>query len=247
MILSGVERALCMNEYTQIVNYYDLLMTSGYYQYEKIAKAIASIVSTKQNIIEVGVGTGLLLEKLLEINPQYNLTGMDHTPEMIETAKKRLGNHAKLFQADIVSMSISEKFDVAISNGGLGAFVDTGKTCDFYTHLVDSESNIQALKNVASCLEKGGLFIINIQGVHDDHERVLPDGIVYYQEIFESKVNKDCIEKNFYFKQDERILAHQKLTYRIFKGDAIEVLFNKAGFKLEGKDETGQLFIYSKQ
>ncbi len=236
-----------MNEYTAIVDYYDLLMTSGYYQYEKLAKAISSLISSNQNIIEVGVGSGLLLEQLLAINPQYNLTGMDHTPKMIEAAKKRLGNRVDLFTEDIVAMSITEKFDVAISNGGLCAFVDTGDDCDFYTHLTDDESNLQALKNIANCLQPDGLFIINIQGVHDSYDRPLPGGIVYSQEIFPSKINQDCIEKNFYFKKDNEVVAHQQLTYRIFQGEAIEELFTRAGFTLKGKDQTGQLFICAKK
>lgn len=237
-----------MNEYTAIADYYDLLMTSGYYNHEKIAKEIAALVSPDRKIIEIGVGTGLLLEKLLEINPQYELTGMDHTAEMLEIAQKRLGDRAKLFQADILSMSIPERFDFAISNGGLCAFVDKGSDCDFYTHLPDDESNLRALQNVANCLDNGGLFIINVQGVHDNYDKTLPGGIVYSQEIFESTTNQDCIEKAFYFKTDDgdRILAEQKLIYRIFKGEAIEELFNRAGFKLEGKNESGQLFICSK-
>lgn len=236
-----------MNEYTAIVDYYDLLMTSGYYQYDKIAKAISAKVLTSQNIIEIGVGSGLLLEKILEIDPQFNLTGMDHTPEMIELAKERLGDRVSLFEADIVSMSIHEKFDVAISNGGLCAFVDTASGCDFYTHLTDDESNLTALKNIANCLTKGGLFIVNIQGIHDSYDKTLPGGIIYSQEIFESTSNKNCIEKNFYFKKEDQTLAHQKLIYRIFSGKEIAELFNQAGFSVEGKDESGRLFVCSKK
>ena len=159
-----------MNQYTSIADYYDLLMTSGYYDYKNIARAIAAILSSNSNVIEIGVGTGLLLEKLLELDPQYNLTGIDHTPAMLEIAKERLGDRVKLFEADIASLSNSEKFDVAISNGGLGAFVDSGSDYDLYTHLIDDKSNLQALKNVATCLKSGGLFLINIQGVHDDYD-----------------------------------------------------------------------------
>lgn len=235
-----------MNEYTGIADYYDLLMTSGYYNHEKVAKEIADIVSREQSIIEIGVGTGLLLEKLLELDPNYKLTGMDHTAAMLEIAQKRLGDRVKLFEADILSMSISDRFDVAISNGGLCAFVDTGSELDFYTHLTDDESNIKALQNIANCLNKGGMFIINIQGVHDNYDKPLVEGIVYSQDIVESTTNPDCIEKTFYFKKGDRILATQQLIYRIFQGEAIAALFNKAGFKLSGKDKTGQLFIASK-
>lgn len=236
-----------MNEYTGIAEYYDLLMTSGYYDHEKIAKAIAPLISTNQNIIEIGVGTGLLLEKMLEIDSEYHLTGMDHTKAMLDIAKKRLGDRAKLFEADIISMSIPEKFDVAISNGGLCAFVDLGSECDFYTHLIDDESNLRALQNIANCLKAGGLFLINIQSVHESYDKPLPGGIVYSQEIFESTLNKGCIEKAFYFKKDQRIYAQQRLIYRIFKHDKIEELLSKADFQLKGKDKSGQLFICSKK
>jgi SAM-dependent methyltransferase len=236
-----------MNEYTEIADYYDLFMTSGYYNYEKIATAIATLVSPNQTVLEIGVGTGLILEKLLEINSQYNLTGIDHTPAMLDIAKKRLGDQVKLLEADIVSMPSSNQFDVAISNGGLCAFVDTGDEYDFYTHLPDDESNIQALQNVANSLYQSGWFIINIQGIHDNYEIPLPGGIFYSQEVIESPTYPDCIDKTFYFKKDAQILAQMQLTYRIFKGQAIEELFNQAGFKWQGKDESGQFFICSKK
>lgn len=162
---------------------------------------------------------------------------------MLEIAQKRLGHSAKLFQADIVSMSIPDRFDVAISNGGLCALVDTGRDCDFSTHLTDDESNLRSLQNVANCLDKGGLFIINIQGLHDNYDKALPEGIVYSQYFFESTTHPDCIEKTFYCKNDERILAQQQLIYMIFKGEAIEDIFNRASFKLAGKDKSGQLFM----
>ncbi|NET42375.1 class I SAM-dependent methyltransferase [Okeania sp. SIO2B3] len=237
-----------MNEYTGIADYYDLLMTSGYYNYEQIANAIKTLISRNQKIIEIGVGTGLVLAKLSElIDSQCSLAGMDHTPEMLDIAKKRLGDRVNLFKADILSMSIAEKFDVAISNGGLCAFVDKGSSCDYYTHLIDNESNLQALQNISNCLNNGGLFIINVQGVHDNYDKHLPGGIIYSQEIVESTTQQDCIEKTFYFKKDDRILAQQRLIYRIFQGEMIEKLFNQAGFKLEGKDKSGQLIIYSKK
>lgn len=44
-----------MNEYTGIADYYDLLMTSGYYNYEQIANAIKTLISRNQKIIEIGV------------------------------------------------------------------------------------------------------------------------------------------------------------------------------------------------
>lgn len=125
---------------------------------------------------------------------------MDHTPAMLKIAKQRLGDQVKLFEADIVSMSSPNQFDVAISNGGLCSFVDTDSECDFYTHLPDDNSNVQALQNIANSLHQGGWFLINIQGIHDNYEKFLPGGIVYSQEVIESPTYQDCIDKTFYFK-----------------------------------------------
>lgn len=58
-----------MNECTGIADYYDLLITSGYYNSEKLAQTSAERVSPHPKIIEIRVGTGLLLEALFKINP----------------------------------------------------------------------------------------------------------------------------------------------------------------------------------
>jgi len=91
------------------------------------------------------------------------------------------------------------------------------------------------------------LFVINIQGLHENFDKYLPGEIVYSQEIVESTSEKDCIEKSFYFFKKNQLLAQQQLIYRIFKGNSIEELFNRVGLKLERKDRSGQLVIYSKK
>ncbi len=52
-----------MNQYTKITDYYDLLMTQGYYDYQGMADAVFSVMENHQKILELGVGTGLLAEK----------------------------------------------------------------------------------------------------------------------------------------------------------------------------------------
>ncbi len=52
------------NIYTNITDYYDLLMTQGYYDYQTMAEALYSLMQDRYKILELGVGTGLLAEKL---------------------------------------------------------------------------------------------------------------------------------------------------------------------------------------
>lgn len=239
-----------MNEFMGFANCYDLLMTSGYYNYEKTAKAIADILPPHSSIIEVGVGTGLLLEQLLEVAPQSNFTGMDRSPKMLEVAKKRLGDRLQLIEADMVSMSIPDRFDVAISHGGGFLFIDRGSNCDFYTSILEDEPILQALQNIANCLHKDGLLLINIQGEDVtllNYEKTLPGGIVYSQELREVPTKADWIAKYYYFKTSGSILEQDRVILRRFQGKAIDELMKRSGFNREGKDESGLFFVYSKK
>lgn len=56
-------RTTMVNEYSGITDYYDLLVMSGYYNYQKIAREAHSIIGSGCRILELGVGRGLLVEE----------------------------------------------------------------------------------------------------------------------------------------------------------------------------------------
>jgi len=51
------------NQYTKITEYYELWVESGYYDYQNMASVAQSIVGNGREVLELGVGTGLLAEK----------------------------------------------------------------------------------------------------------------------------------------------------------------------------------------
>lgn len=53
-----------VNQYTKITGYYDMCVTSGYYDYENLAREAHSIVGDGREVLELGVGTGLLADTL---------------------------------------------------------------------------------------------------------------------------------------------------------------------------------------
>ncbi len=53
-----------INQYTGMTEYYDLWVTAGYYDYESVAKEAHSIVGNGRQVIELGVGTELLVDKV---------------------------------------------------------------------------------------------------------------------------------------------------------------------------------------
>jgi predicted TPR repeat methyltransferase len=207
-----------MNDYTDFTEYYDALMTSGYYDYGSIARTLISILQDRRKVIELGVGTGLLAEKLLQYNPKIQFTGIDFTASMLVKAKERLGMKAILLQKDVMTMEMGERYEAAYGNGGVWGFVNTGTEYILVSHLTDIEKNLKGLRSVARHLEDKGLLIMSVQGVHKNFERELPDRLVYSQAVFEGE---DFIEKDYIFKRDGVLVGKHRNRFKLFRGTSI--------------------------
>jgi SAM-dependent methyltransferase len=236
-----------MNEYTEIADYYDLLMENGYYDYPAIAQAFDDALGGRRKVLELGTGTGLLLEHLLKINSNYELTGIDHTESMLKIARKRLADRARLIEANLVSMELGEIFDAVICNG-VWAMIDRGDEYHLGTHIPDDADNFTALQNIAKHLPENGLFLMNIQGKFDPYDFPLPGGIVYGQEVspIEEKSDQYSIYRSYVFKKEDQILAKQTLTYKFYKNPGGEKIMADAGFKLQGIHPSKRLYCYAR-
>ena len=80
-----------MGDYTNMAGYYDVIMTSGYYDYAKIVDSLVSH-HPERNVLEIGCGTGLILEELAKRQPKLPITGIDLTAPMLSIAQKRLAS-----------------------------------------------------------------------------------------------------------------------------------------------------------
>jgi ubiquinone/menaquinone biosynthesis C-methylase UbiE len=81
-----------VNTYTGLARHYDLIMTSGYYDYDAYARTALELIGTRREVLELGTGTGLVSEKLLDsgAGAHLKITGIDHTESMIAQARTRL-------------------------------------------------------------------------------------------------------------------------------------------------------------
>ncbi len=237
------------NQYTGITEYYDLWVTADYYDYQTLAKEAYSIVGNGRQILELGVGTGLLVEKYLELDPTCEFTGVDFTSSLLEIAKQRLGNGVKLIEADAVTMDLNAKFDVAISNGGVWGILDQGTQWQFGGHVPGLEANRQGLENVARHLHEGGLLLLHLQKPHQNFEQDLAGGIVYSQLIEEGQDTAEyyTFEKSYFFKKDGEILATEQLTITVFKPEISRQLLSEAGFDLQDTNNSDRFAIYKKR
>lgn len=239
-----------MSEYTGITDYYDLLMTQGYYDYEGMAIAVHSLIKDgRKKILELGVGTGLLAEKLLALAPEAEFTGVDITSSMLEIARKRLGAWGKLIEADVYNMDLEETFDIAVSSGGVWVINQRGDRTDLGNHKNEIPQDIKGLTNVAKHLSQNGLLLLSVQGEHKNYQQNLPSGIVYSQEIEKIGGNDEIesIAKSYFFKKDEEILAQQKLNLNYIKQWKKEEIMEQAGFTFVGIHDSQKFHVYNKQ
>ncbi|MGB3508774.1 MAG: class I SAM-dependent methyltransferase [Microcoleaceae cyanobacterium] len=243
------------NRYDNIAPYYDLLVQKGYYDYVESSKSLHSIIKDRKKILEIGVGTGLLAEQLLALNPNYDLTGIDITPAMLDIAKSRLGGKAKLLESDVLSMDFPESFDVIYSHAGPIGFGKAGEVLQFGSFLLNLEDNLKALKKIADCLVPLGLLVVDIERIESHNNRVvdfeqeLENGIVYSHTVRESLIEgKEMyfVDKEYFFKKGDRILARDRAKFFRVYGQVLEDLLMKAGFELNEDASNNLYLVYQK-
>ncbi|WP_287273769.1 MULTISPECIES: class I SAM-dependent methyltransferase [unclassified Okeania] len=239
-----------MNKYDDIAQYYDLLMESGYYDYQKAAQSIDSILKGRKKLLEIGVGTGLLAEKLLELDSSYEITGIDFSTAMLDRSKARLGNRAKVVEGNVLSMDLQEDFDGVYSQGGPINFNRVGN--DYHLNMLPNfEDSVKMLNNIARHLVDGGLLVLNIQGekTEVDGDRDIGNGIVYAQQkhlCFLENQEMYFWEKDYIFKKEGEIVARDRHKFLMIYGQLLEDTMKAAGFKLKQATPDDLYMVYQK-
>lgn len=229
------------NEYLEIVNYYDNLLTSGYYNFQSLSQDLKGILGDRKKIIDIGVGTGLLTEKMLEID-DYQVVGVDFSPKMLDLAKERLaGTNVQLVCEDIAKFDTDEKFDAIVSTGGAIYFVEEEGEYRLYSHITDKVTNEQLVVKLQRFLSNGGLVALAIQGQHKNYRTEIKDGVVY-----EQKIEKDgpYLNKWYTFTDAQgKVLTEQFCRFYFFDAQQTHAVFDAAGFSQDNRGAQGGFWI----
>ncbi|MFJ6799030.1 class I SAM-dependent methyltransferase [Streptomyces sp. NPDC091268] len=229
------------DSYADLSRFYDLVMTSGYYDYDAYAHAILPCIGTRKDVLELGVGTGLVADRLLALGPgDLRLTAIDHTDSMLAQARDRLGDRARLRREDILDLDLPSAFDVAYSVGGVWYIVQDGEESWLSSHLMEEEDNERALTNLAAAIRPGGSLLLSVQGPHRRSDRPLPGGLLYTQHVEVDPAGRHL--KDYFIEDQGVVVAHQRLRFRLFPREAADRLLRRCGFHLQ--DSEGVLWQY---
>lgn len=219
-----------MSDYTGMSAHYDLIMTSGYYDYGAVVDRLAE-VDRARTVLEIGVGTGLVLERLGTTRPDLDIIGIDITPAMLAIAEQRLAAFPRITThlQDVVTMDLGASFDLAFSYGGVWYFVPEDDRFTMISHIVDEQANIDGLERIAAHLNPGGTLMLGVQAPHVDYSRPVRENFKYSQLITSLPGG---FRKHYSLADSSgQLVMEQTTDYRTYPFDDAIALLDKCGFE----------------
>jgi trans-aconitate methyltransferase len=236
-----------MGDYTNMSAYYDAIMTSGYYDYQRIVDQLLQ-PCFPEDLLEIGCGTGLILEEIAKRNTDIPITGIDLTQSMLDIAHDRLQSYPNIALSlqNITTLQLNRQFQMAFSYGGVWYFViDPDKEPMLVSHLYSESDNHTGLRCLADHISPQGHLLLGTQGPHFNYETTITNGMQYSQVIEPSEFG---FTKHYYLKDCTQRVMAQTVQYRTYGfQDALELLASY-GLHYEASDLSAkQLFTKFKK
>jgi trans-aconitate 2-methyltransferase len=76
-------------------------------------------IAPDATVLDVGCGTGRVTEQLLALVPQGRVLAIDASPEMVELARRRLGDRATVWAQDAIDLELAQPVDAVFSTAAL--------------------------------------------------------------------------------------------------------------------------------
>ena len=221
-----------MGDYTNMSAYYDAIMTSGYYDYEAIVDSLLS-QGPVQSVLEIGCGTGLILEAMAKRRASPTIAGVDLTEAMLAIARKRLQpfQNVSLSRQNVIDFELEQQYELAFSYGGVWYFVIDGDQEPFMvSHLIEDEDNHRGMERLARHISKGGKLLLGVQGPHHDYARPISNGMMYSQKVLP---DGDGFIKHYYLADASQTVMAQTIRYRTYSFAESLKMMSAYGFEYE--------------
>ena len=233
------------DQYQELAKYYDEFVQENR-DYRAIAIYLSQLIGDRKDVLDIGIGTGLIVEHLLQTDFQYNITGIDTSSSLLEIAKKKLGSKVNLYCQSIAELNLNQVFDVAYSRGGAWTFVRDDTETMLASHILNLDGIQKSFDCVAQHLRKGGLLIISSSNAYGDNVVELRDRIIHKRTVSTERVSDERYAiLDYCFYRDEVLLAQQILKLRLLSNRELVPMLGAAGF-LQKSIDNNQYHVYVK-
>ncbi|NEP11650.1 MAG: class I SAM-dependent methyltransferase [Symploca sp. SIO2C1] len=234
------------DQYQQLAQFYDSFVGKNR-NYPEIATELSEIIGKDRDLLDIGIGTGIIVEYLLQIQPLYKITGIDNSESLLEQARKRLGQKVDLYYQSVSELDIAQKFDVAYSRGGAWTLVNDKSETMLASHIFSSADIQQSFDCVAKHLQEGGRLIISSSNAYGDNVVELDNDIIHKRVATTEFIENECYALlDYRFYQNDDLLAQQTLKLRLLSYPTFTNMLEQAGF-VEQAINPGKCYIYSKK
>ncbi len=231
-----------MGDYTNMSAYYDVIMTSGYYDYDQIVSQLMQQANFRR-VLEIGCGTGLIIEALAKRRPDVEIAGIDLTQAMLDIAQARLKGfpNVSLARENVTNMQLSHPYEVAFSYGGVWYFVIDGDKEPFMvSHISDEQGNLEGLARVAAHISPGGQLLLGIQGPHHNYQKPISNGMVYGQQI---DPHPHGFVKHYFLDDGPQRVMAQTVQYRTYNFAQALAMMEDVGLHFLSESRKGPQFL----
>jgi len=178
-----------MKSYTEFAAFYDALMQNV--DYKKLAKYYDSLIKKYGNnekiVLDLACGTGSLSVLLAKLG--YDVVATDVSEQMLSQAMSKVesfGNPIFLNQS-MQELDLFGTIDAAVCS------------LDSINHINKADDVVKALQKVSLFMNKGGVFIFDVNTLHK-HKNVLANNTFVYdtEDVY-------CVWQNFYCEKDSSV------------------------------------------
>lgn len=128
----------------RVATYDEHMSFVGSYAYRRFAELVPL---SAESVLDLGCGTGLELEPLLERLPSLRVTGIDISPKMLDELMRKLPNgNIELSVGDYTAEDFGQnRFDAVITFESL--------------HHIDPDKKLRLYKKILAALKCGGVYV----------------------------------------------------------------------------------------
>ena len=223
-----------MTEYDIFSRFYDELTENVEYKKraEYVNKLIKSVCPGAETVVDLACGTGSLTVELADMG--YEMIGVDCSVQMLSEAQN------KAYENDKGIMFLCQRMQDLDLYGTVDAVVCM---LDSINHITDEADVLEAFKRVSLFMNKGGVFIFDVNTPYK-HKEVLGNNTFVYETedvfcVWQNELEADNRTVNItlnFFEKDEDVYYREEENFseKAYEIEKFENMLNISGMSVVG-------------